>query len=30
MSNQIYYDKYIKYKVKYENLKLELNNKKRR
>ena len=30
MSNQIYYDKYTKYKVKYENLKLKLNNKKRR
>lgn len=29
MSNQIYYDKYTKYKVKYENLKLELNNQKR-
>lgn len=28
MSNQIYYDKYTKYKVKYENLKLELNNQK--
>ena len=28
MSNQIYYDKYTKYKVKYENLKIELNNQK--
>ena len=30
MYNQIYYDKYTKYKVKYKNLKLQLNNKKRR
>jgi hypothetical protein len=28
MSNQIYYDKYIKYKLKYDNLKMQLNNQK--
>jgi hypothetical protein len=28
MSNQIYYDKYTKYKLKYENLKMQLNNQK--
>jgi hypothetical protein len=28
MSNQIYYDKYTKYKLKYDNLKMQLNNQK--